>query len=274
MFQLIDDSFLAGYKPPRFQFRDSKALPDVLRPIWSALCSQKTRLALRLGYETLRNEVLTQDLRAAVLGALASAEWDNGVTLEAKNMAEESLTLVPQQWLAWRVLLTAAIAEKDFAKAAVLLDTHAGPDTPAVWDTVLSDTERHLIRATCAWMTKDWEFTASQLSEAFPNGVEAMPAFLQEDWFRLAFYRERPEDAADAAMQLIAGHNIEKADVLLQALVRQGWHGQALKLYRTIFDQDPQNELLRRRVVGLYIREGDVLEARRLMEQGALRMAV
>lgn len=274
MFQLIDDSFLAGYKPPRFQFRDSKALPDVLRPIWTALGDRKTRPALRLGYETLRSEVLADDVRAALLGALASAEWDNGVTNEAKSMAEESLNLVPQQWLAWHVLLTTAIAEKDFTGASVLLDTHEPPSTPAAWDAVLSETERHLIRATCAWMMKDWERTATQLKAAFPKGVESMPTFLQEDWFRLAFYRERPDDAAAVAMQLITGHNIEKADVLLQALVRQGWHGQALKLYRTIFDQDPKNELLRRRVVGLYIREGEVLEARRLMEQGALRMAV
>lgn len=101
-----------------------------------------------------------------------------------------------------------------------------------------------------------------------------MPGVLQEDWFRLAFYRERPEDAAAAARQIILKNNTEKADVLLQTLVKHGWHRQALMLYRTIYEQDPQNELLRRRIVGLHIREGEVMEARRLMEQGALRLAV
>lgn len=274
MFKLIDDSFLAGYKPPRLEFKDRRGLPDVLRPIWSALRGRKIRLALRRGYESLRTKSLTDEIRAGLLGAMASAEWDNGVSIEARQMARESLDLLPQQWLSWRVLLTAAMSEKEFTTAARLLDTHDAPTSPAIWDEELDETERHLVRATCAWMTKDWDFTATHLEEAFPDGVETMPTFLQEDWFRLAFYRERPEDAAAAAVQLIAEHNIEKADILLQALVRQGWHRQALKLYRTIFDQDPGNELLRRRVVGLYIREGEVDEARRLMEQGALRMAV
>lgn len=274
MFKLIDDSFLAGYKPPPLSFRDHGQHPDVIRPIWSALRGRKIRVALRRGYATLRKESLTDDIRAALLGALASAEWDNGVTIEARQMAQESLALLPRQWLAWRVLLTAAISGKEFALASRLLETHDAPKTPAAWDEELDETERHLIRATCAWMTKDWDATASQLEQAYPKGVKTMPTFLQEDWFRLAFYRERPEDAAAAAVQLISEHNIETADVLLQALVRQGWHRQALDLYRTIFDQDPGNELLRRRVVGLYIREGEVDEARRLMEQGALRMAV
>ena len=100
-----------------------------------------------------------------------------------------------------------------------------------------------------------------------------MPEALQEDWFSLAFYRDRPEDAAHAARELIAQHPLEHADVLLQALVQQGWYKQALDLYRTIYDRQPESELLRRRLVGLFIREGDVVNARKLMEQGALQMA-
>lgn len=274
MLKMIDDSFLAGYKPPRPEFKHSEALPEALQPVWSALRGRKVRLALRRGYKILREDADSDEVRAALLAGLASAEWDNGVTEEAKRMARESLHLLPQQWLAWRVLLTAHISEKRFEKATQLMEGHRPPDTVAAWDDILGSTECHLIRATCAWMTSDWDSTASQLSEAYPKGVHSMPSFLQEDWFRLAFYRERPDDAADAAVQLIAENSMEKADVLLQALVRQGWHQQALLLYRTIFDEDPTNELLRRRVVGLYIREGDLQAARRLMEQGALRLAV
>ncbi len=274
MLQLIDDSFLAGYKPPRLEFKDGVELPSVLQPVWTALHGRKIRIALRRGYKTLREEALPNDLRAALLGALASAEWDNGVTSEATTMARESLEIFPRQWLARRVLLTVSISEKDFETASGLLDVDVSSGERAVWDEFLGETEQRLIRAMCAWMTRDWDDTAAQLEEAFPRGVESMPSFLQEDWFRLAFYRERPEDAAAAAQQLIVRHNAEKADVLLQTLVRHGWHRQALMLYRTIYEQDPQNELLRRRIVGLHIREGEVMEARRLMEQGALRLAV
>ena len=272
MLKMIDDSFLAGYKPPRPAFKEAADLPADLAPVWSALRGRKVRLALRRGYKTLREAELTDEVRAALLAGLASAEWDNGVTGDAKRMARESLALYPGQWLAWRVLLTAYIAERAFAKATRLMDAHTPPTDVRPWDEVLGDTERHLIRATCAWMTSDWDSTATQLTEAYPKGVPSMPSFLQEDWFRLAFYRERPEDAAAAAEQLIAENSMEKADVLLQTLVRQGWHREALILYRAIFERDPNNELLRRRVVGLYIREGEVHEARRLMERGALRL--
>ena len=273
MLQMIDDSFLAGYKPPRPDFKVTDRLPEVLGPVWSALRDHKVRLALRRGYKILREDALTDELRAALLAGLASAEWDNGVVSDAKRMARESMSLLPQQWLAWRVLLTVHIAEKAFGKATDLIDSHCPPETVCAWDEMLGATECHMIRATCAWMTSDWDNTASQLTEAYPKGVRSMPSFLQEDWFRLAFYRERPEDAAAAAEQLIAENSIETADVLLQTLVRQGWHREALILYRAIFEQDPNNELLRRRVVGLYIRQGEVLEARRLMEKGALRLA-
>lgn len=273
MLQMIDDSFLAGYKPPRPVFLDTDDVPDVIRPVWSALNGRNTRLALRRGYKILREDPLSDEHRAALLAGLASAEWDNGVVGDAKRMANESLDLLPQQWLAWRVLLTTYISERAFDKATALIDGHTPPSSVRAWDEVLGETERHLIRATCAWMTSDWDHTATELSEAFPKGVGSMPSFLQEDWFRLAFYRERPEDAAAAAEQLIAENSIEMADVLLQTLVRQGWHRQALILYRAIFELEPTNELLRRRVVGLYIREGEVMEARRLMERGALRLA-
>lgn len=274
MLQTIDDSFLAGYKPPRPNFAANEGLPEILSPVWTALRGHKVRLALRRGYQMLREDELTDELKAALVAGLASAEWDNGAAEDAKRMAHESLELLPEQWLAFRVLLTAFIAEKAFERATDLIDSHNPGAKICAWDEVLGATERHLIRATCAWMTRDWDNTASQLTEAYPRGVRSMPSFLQEDWFRLAFYRERPEDAAAAAEQLIAENSIETADVLLQTLVRQGWHREALILYRAIFEQDPKNELLRRRVVGLYIRQGKVQEARRLMEHGALRLAV
>jgi hypothetical protein len=123
-------------------------------------------------------------------------------------------------------------------------------------------------------MTQDWDSAADLTTKAYPKGVRTMPSFLQEDWLRLALYRERPDDAAEAARNLIVGSAPERADILLQTLVQQGWHKEALALYRLIFSMQPGSELLRRRMVGLCIREGELQEARRLMEQGALRLAV
>lgn len=274
MLQTIDDSYLATLKPPRLEFRARKELPKVLKPVWAALHGRKTRTALKCGYTILREEKLSKNERAGLLGALASAEWEHGVVEEAASMANESLGLAANQWLSRHVLITRAIAEGDFESAADHLNAPLDVKKTAGWDEILSEKDRHLVRATCAWMTKNWDLAAKHLRAAFPDGVESMPLVLQEDWFRLAFYRERADDAAAAARQLILRDDTEKADVLLQTLVRHGWHRQALALYRSIYEQDPQNELLRRRIVGLHIREGEVVEARRLMEQGALRLAV
>lgn len=268
----LDNSFLAAYRPARLRFTDSDALPQAIRPVWDALRAQKNRLALRLGYKLLRASGLTDDERAAILAALASAEWDNGVASTARRMAAESIELVAGQWMAHRVVLTIHMSDSDFEAARSLLESvHGG--SPPCWDEPLSEIDLQLLQAAFAWMTHDWDLTASHLTEAYPDGVRAMPTVLQEDWFRLAFYRETPEDAAEAAQQLIGDHSSEKADILIQTLVRQGWHKEALTLYRKVYKRDPSNELLRRRVVGLCIREGEVKEARRLMELGALRLA-
>lgn len=270
----LDNSFLAKHRPPRLTFADSPRLPEAVRPVWSALRAGDVKQALRSGYKLLRANDLDQNVRAAVLAGLAQAELEHGVSSVAKQLAYDSLSHCKQQWLAHRVLLTAHVAEKDYETARRLLETIDEPKQLASWDEPLSETECHVLRAACTWMTHDWDAAAGHLGDAYPAGVTSMPTVLQEDWFRLAFYREQPDDAAAAAQHLIADHTIEKADLLIQTLVRQGWHKQALALYRRIYDQDPGNELLRRRVVGLCIREGEVNEARRLMELGALRLAV
>lgn len=269
----LENSFLAGYRIPRLTFPESRKLQKTLVPVWSELRNGRTRPAFRVGFDILRSQKLNDDIRAALLGALGSASWENGMMKMARQMADESITLCSGQWLAHRVLLAIHISEKDYAGAAELFESIDPPKSPHAWDEPLSTTDRHLIRAACAWMTRNWEDTAEHLAAAYPEGVSSMPSVLQEDWFRLAFYRDRPADAEEAARQLITHHSTEKADVLIQTLVHQGWHKEALTLYRVIYDQDPANELLRRRVVGLCIREGEVQEARRLMELGALRLA-
>lgn len=269
----LENSFLAGYRLPRLTYKETPKLPAILTPVWTELRNGRTRPAFRLGYEILRTEKLDSDIRAALLGALASAAWDNGMAKMAKQMATDALTKCEKQWLANRVMLSIHIGERTYEEALAHINGMTAPKRLFPWDEKLPETDQHLIRAACAWMTHDWDATAKHLSSAYPDGVTKMPAVLQEDWFRLAFYRDRPKDAAAAARQLINEHSADKADVLIQTMVHQGWHKEALALYRIIYDQDPANELLRRRVVGLCIREGEVQEARRLMELGALRLA-
>lgn len=269
----LENSFLAGYRIPPLTFAETKDLPAKIAPVWAELRNGLTRPAFRKGYDILRSEKLDDEIRAALLGALASASWRNGMIKMARQLAEESTSLCRHQWLANRVLLSIELAENNVKTAAELLGTIELPKKLQPWDEPLELCDRHLLSAACSWMTGDWDATAVSLAKAYPDGVTSMPAALQEDWFRLAFYRDRPSDAAAAARQLIHEHSAEKADVLIQTLVHQGWHKEALALYRVIYDQDPANELLRRRVVGLCIREGEVKEARRLMELGALRLA-
>jgi hypothetical protein len=100
-----------------------------------------------------------------------------------------------------------------------------------------------------------------------------MPIPLMEDWFRLALYRGRPEDAAAVAALLIERTTVESADALLQTIVQNGWTKEALPLYRTAFANAPKSQLLRRRLVALCIREGQLDEARQLTQPGALGLA-
>jgi hypothetical protein len=102
------------------------------------------------------------------------------------------------------------------------------------------------------------------------RGGKTMQKPLQQEWFRLALYRNEPDDAAEAAGLLVTPSALDFTDALLQTLVQQGWTHHALPLYRTIFDKDPRNQLVRRRLVALCIKEGELDEARRLTAPGAL----
>ena len=82
-----------------------------------------------------------------------------------------------------------------------------------------------------------------------------------------------PEDAAEAAHELVNVGALEFTDAVLQTLVQQGWGEQALPLYRTMFSEDPRNQLLRRRLVALCIKQGKITEARAFAEPGALDLS-
>jgi thioredoxin-like negative regulator of GroEL len=103
--------------------------------------------------------------------------------------------------------------------------------------------------------------------------METMPEEIREDWFRLSLYRSMPEEASRAAASLIHLRSVDTADELLQTIVQGGWTNHALPLYREIHRAQPRNELVRRRMVALCIKEGQLDEARRIASAAPLRFA-
>lgn len=196
-----------------------------------------------------------------------------GDAVAARASAQASLQAFPAQWLAHRVVLSTFAAEQDAGALYRHLVTLEPPGTTPAWDEPLSPADRHLALASAAWQIGDWEAVATELAQVHPEGVETMPAGLQEDWFRLALYRDRPEDAMQAAAHLVEMIPADAADAMLQALVQQGWMDEALPLYRSAFDRAP-SPLLHRRLVALYIRTGALEEARRLSARGPLKINV
>jgi hypothetical protein len=60
---------------------------------------------------------------------------------------------------------------------------------------------------------------------------------------------------------------------MLRTIDARGWTDWALDLYRLAYSQHAGNQLLRRRLVGLCVRQGCVDEARTLTEGNALDLA-
>lgn len=264
-----DRSFLAEYRLPKLSFAARPKLSAALAPIWQALQEERLRAALQL----VRTATPAPKHRAALLVAQAAAEWRSGNAEVAKRLAEQSLARCPTQWAAHRLLLEMLMAQHAHEAAYLYLSTLALPQKTTSWDEPLPPVEQQLAAASRAWLMSDWASVAVHLTKAYPDGVAEMPAPLQEDWFRLALYRNRPEDAAAAASCLIAEGTLEFSDALLQTIVQQGWTQYALPLYRTAFTRAPENPLLRRRLVALCIREGAIEEARTLAQPRALDMS-
>lgn len=266
--------FLTQYQMPPLSFAAIESLPDPVRPIWDALATGNPSLAETRARHTLQEKRLfSASERAALKVGLAAAELYSGATAQARRHAGRALDLCPGQWSAHRILLTILSMQKAY-KAAYLhlsnLDL-SGP-TP-LWDEPLSDLDVSLSLASWAWMLGEWDTVAGHLTDAYPGGIEQMPAPILDDWFRLSLYRDNPDDAAAAAGLLIAERPAEVADELLQTFVQSGWTKQALPLYRVAYQRAPQSQLLRRRLVALCIREGQLEEARELARPGALSLA-
>ena len=229
--------------------------------------------AIRLAQEQLdtRSRIGDEE-RAAILVGLAAADIQTGAYVNAKKLAGKSLDLFHRQWSAHRILLQVLSANRDYQAAELhLSNLHqgSGPD----WDEELTKEQYHTALAGWNWRLGEWEQVAKHLHLGYPYGVETMPEKIQEDWFRLALYRDRPLDAVAVATLLIKQRPTGRADELLQTFVKNGWTSEALPLYRSAYHRDPTSQLLRRRLVALCIKEGELEEARRLTAPGALDLA-
>lgn len=267
-------SFLSRYRLAPLTFAETDhPFPSVAR-VWRSVREGR----LEEARETARAEMQTERIfgseeRAALEVALAHIALVTGSTDTARRRAGRSLDLYPDQFAAHRILLITLAGRKDFAAAYLHLANLPLPADVRTWDEPIGVRNLSLTLAAWAWQLGEWDQVADHIEHAWPEGLDAMPADLQEDWFRLSLYRGLAEDAAAAAALLIHDRPLERADELLQTIVQNGWEEQALPLYRTFYETRPESELLRRRLVGLCIKAGQIEEARSLTRPGALRLA-
>ena len=210
--------------------------------------------------------------KAELKTGLAVSMWQAGKSEQAIKLADQSLDIFPNQWIAHCIKIDVMMARHKYEEAYAYLMGIKVSGRPVSWDHALTKQEIHRCAASCKWRLKAWEDVEKHLKIAYPKGVKSMPTGLQEDWFRLALYRHNPDNAAEAAALLAGSNTLEFTDALLQTLVQQGWSGKALPIYRRVYAKQPRNELLRRRLVALCIREGEIEEARKLTESGALNL--
>ncbi|MEM1128587.1 MAG: hypothetical protein AAGI71_18225 [Bacteroidota bacterium] len=263
-------SFLSAHRLPTPRFLQART-PAVLRPLWRALDDQDEEQATYLIGTVLDQSPLSDDLMAAVHAAQATVALMRGDLPRVEVAARQSLDLVPCQWLAQRLILSAFESQHRFDLAQGHFETlKIAYDLPA-WDTPLERHGQLMAMATWAWHLKQWDAVAGYLVYAYPKGVIDMPLELCEDWFRLSLYRQEPAEAGAAAARLIPKMATPHADELLQTIVRRGWYAEALPLYRKVYRREPESELLRRRLIALCIREGVIEEARQLSRLGALK---
>jgi hypothetical protein len=268
------ESYLTGYRLSDLSFEQTDLPYASLVPIWDAMRNGEWDTAGCLAREAMdERRIFHPEERAAMNMALAEAERRLGATDSAKRLAGRSLDLFANQHASHRILISVHLGRKDFTAAYLHLANHAVGDTGTSWDSPLDYVETHTALAAWAWQLGEWDQVADHLLSAWPEGPAQMPAPLREDWFRLALYRGQAEDAAEVAALLVAELPVDRGDEILQTMVQKGWMEQALPIYTEAFTHRTDNELLRRRLVALNIKQGNIEEARRLTRTGALRLA-
>ena len=269
-----NESYLASYRLTSLSFEADQLPYPSLKPVWTAMRMGEFSSAISLARTSLgERRIFPAAERAALEVAIAEAERRTGATDSAKRMAGRSLDLFPAQFSAHRILLSILASRKDYMAAYLHLANLETPADSPAWDESFDYQQIQIALAAWSWQLGEWDQVADHLENAFPMGLEEMPPEIREDWFRLSLYRDLPDDAAAAAALMIDQKPVENADQILQTIVQSGWTRQALPLYRAFYHKQPENQLLRRRLVALCIKEGEIEEARTLTIPGALRLA-
>lgn len=268
------DAYLASYDLPSPRFEPTAGLGEPVKSVWDALHSRAfARAAARSMEEVAASSAHSIDVRAALYAATAFAAQGMGNNKRALAAAEKSILLIPHQWLAHRAIVQAYWSTGEFENGYFYLSTLLEPETEFAWDEPLVSCERHTAIAAMAWRLNDWDGVHDHLSRAYPGGPTTMSIPLRDDAFRVAVYRDCADDAAAAAETLLDEYAIEDIDTMLRTMDARGWADRALDLYRKAYRGHRDSELLRRRLVGLCVREGRVEEARALTEGNALDLA-
>jgi hypothetical protein len=266
--------YLSTLKPALPTFERFEYAPTSVRELWKLLNDGDVRPALELSRNLMRGKSFSdRDTLATLLNAAAVAEFRTGNVEQAQRLAKRSAGIVENQWMAHAIRLTAFAASAG-PKAYRYFASIKLADQSPVWDEPPARSAFYVLGAALAWQNGFWDDVAKSLEKAFPAGVATMPDSLRSDCFRLAFYREQPADASAAARALLGSFPLDQLDSLLNAMVQHGWTAEALPLYREAYKSNETSQLLRRRLVGLCIREGELEEARTLAADGALNILV
>jgi hypothetical protein len=261
-------------QPPLPTFEHATRVPGALQTLWEQLSGRDVRLAQQTARALLRKKTLAdRETLAALLNGAAASELRSGNVEEAHRLAKRSAGVYPDQWMAHAIRI-AAFATSTGTRAYRYIAAAHIPAAPPDWDEVPTHRDYLILSASLAWKNGFWDDVSRCLESAFPAGVATMPPDLQADCFRLAFYRNQPSGASEAARAMLASSTVDHLDMLLNAMVQHGWTTEALPLYREAFERNEGSQLLRRRLVGLCIREGALDEARRLASSGALNIVV
>ena len=265
---------LADYRLPDLEFAATEISFQDVQAAWTAFQEGREKDALTIAVEALAGDSQRSNEEKAALNlAIAGAEYKLGGLDAAEKFARRSLSHFPRQFSANRILVSVLTLRKQYQEAYRHMVDASLPKRKPRWDEGLSIEIIELSLASWAWNCKAWTEVSMHLSNAAPEGLSSLPESLVEDAFRLSLYLESEEDAAAAADRLIQDKPVEMIDQLLQTIVKSGWTRVALPLYRAAFQEFPTDNLLRRRLVGLCIREGQLEEARTLAKGGGLRTA-
>lgn len=270
---MIHGSLLANFQLPPPSFARRAQVHERLRILWEAVGRQESRRVLDQAAAMLTwPEMEAAEMRAALLNALGAAYMQLRNYEAAERMLRLSLAALPIQWMASRLLAHIYEGQHRYEPAYTLLKSLEGRPASAPWDEPLSETDWHMGLAVLAWRLKRWNAVEAHIRAAFPESTH-MPAALQADLLRLAFYRERPAEALAMAQHLLAQQADEQAiDALLQTFVQRGWKQEACMLYRQAYQLYPEHERFRRRLVALCLQTGAIEEARRLTRLGVLAL--